>query len=495
MHGRPLVERVRAVIETALDAYGGHPDATNELIGLSARLGEPLRIAVAGRVKSGKSTLLNALVGEPLAATDTSECTRCVTWYRHGAVYRTLAHVHGGEPVQVPFLRAHGGVAPDLATLDPDDVERLIVEWPSPVLGAMTLIDTPGLGSLAPQLGARTEDFLTPDDSSSPADAVVYLARHLHAADVRFLEAFHDDDAGRPDPINAITVLARADEVGAGRIDGMQVAARVAERYRRDTQVRKLCQTVVPVAGLLALGASLLSEDDFVAFNRLASADDAAIDAVLVSTDRFGGRAVDVGVTLDVRRHLLEHYGIFGVRLARELVRAGSVHTARELAHALRRASGIDELREILATQFTARAGALKARAALAALDHMVRRSPPRDSGRLAAMLEAVEAGAHELAEHRVLLALRAGELELRVEEIDEIEQLFARSGTRPAARLDLDADADENVVTQEIAARVRRWYSRAEHPLSSPLTVDAARVLARSYEGMLLEVDRTRPH
>ncbi len=41
-----------------------------------------LRVAIAGRVKAGKSTLLNALVGERLAATDAGECTRIVTWYR-----------------------------------------------------------------------------------------------------------------------------------------------------------------------------------------------------------------------------------------------------------------------------------------------------------------------------------------------------------------------------------------------------------------------------
>ena len=37
-----------------------------------------------------------------------------------------------------------------------------------------------------------------------PADAVVYLMRHLHAGDVRFLESFHDRDVARATPVNTI---------------------------------------------------------------------------------------------------------------------------------------------------------------------------------------------------------------------------------------------------------------------------------------------------
>ena len=41
-----------------------------------------------GKVKAGKSTLLNALVGEQIAPTDAGECTRIVTWYRDAPVPR-----------------------------------------------------------------------------------------------------------------------------------------------------------------------------------------------------------------------------------------------------------------------------------------------------------------------------------------------------------------------------------------------------------------------
>ena len=43
------------------------------------RLSAPLQVAVAGRIKSGKSTLVNALIGRRVAPTDGGECTRLVT--------------------------------------------------------------------------------------------------------------------------------------------------------------------------------------------------------------------------------------------------------------------------------------------------------------------------------------------------------------------------------------------------------------------------------
>ena len=77
------------------------------------RLDEPLRVAIAGKVKAGKSTLLNALVGEELAPTDAGECTRIVTWYRDGITYRVTLEPGQGEPRQVPFTRDGGAIDVD----------------------------------------------------------------------------------------------------------------------------------------------------------------------------------------------------------------------------------------------------------------------------------------------------------------------------------------------------------------------------------------------
>ena len=67
-----------------------------------------------GRVKAGKSTLLNALVGEELAPTDAGECTKLVTWYIGGHATQVIAVHKDGRREQRPFSREGGALDVDL---------------------------------------------------------------------------------------------------------------------------------------------------------------------------------------------------------------------------------------------------------------------------------------------------------------------------------------------------------------------------------------------
>ena len=71
------------LIKSAFTVYADDPAAVRVIDDLDRRLKEPLRLALAGMVKAGKSTLLNAMLGEQIAPTDAGECTRVVTWYRY----------------------------------------------------------------------------------------------------------------------------------------------------------------------------------------------------------------------------------------------------------------------------------------------------------------------------------------------------------------------------------------------------------------------------
>src|ERR1700709_2919814 len=104
-------DRVRAILRGTIQAYRSdpayaqRPDVHNELMRIDGRLNQPIRIALAGTLKAGKSTLVNALVGEDMAPTDATEATRIVTWFRNGATPKVTANHRGGRRSNVPIAR------------------------------------------------------------------------------------------------------------------------------------------------------------------------------------------------------------------------------------------------------------------------------------------------------------------------------------------------------------------------------------------------------
>jgi Dynamin family len=485
-----LLDSVRRLLERAADAYARVPDAQQRLRAVLDRLDEPLRVAIAGKVKAGKSTLLNALVGEELAPTDAGECTRIVTWYRDGITYRATLEPTEGEPRQVPFSRDGGAIEVDLGGTDADHVGRLVIEWPSSSLRQMTLIDTPGIASLSTDVSARTTAFLTPgEDQVTPADAVLYLMRHLHSSDINFLEAFHDEEFSQATPVNAVAVLSRADEVGVGRIDSMASAQRIAARYRQDPKVRRLAQTVVPVAGLLAQSGATLREAEFKALDAIANAPRSDAEALFLSADRFAQAETPIPLTSLEREHLLDRFGLFGVRLAVALIRQGAASTATALSTELVRRSGLVELRDVLLSQFAHRRDVLKARSALLALEAVLLAFPVDGRDQLSAELERITSGAHAFAEIRLLNALRAGGVKVKQPEAAEMERILGADGGALHTRLGLTPEADISEVRRALGNAIGRWQRRAESPMSSREVADAARVVIRTCEGLLVSL------
>jgi hypothetical protein len=486
----PLGQSVRQVLEHAVTVYRDSPQAVHWLRGHLARFDEPLRVAIAGKVKAGKSTLLNALVGEQIAPTDAGECTRVVTWYQDGPAPRVLLFPRGGPPRPLTVARRQGALTIDLAGTPAEQVDRLVVDWPSQSLRATSLIDTPGIASMSTDTSARAGAFLVPDDDApTPTDAVLYLMRHLHLADVRFLEAFHDRGVSRPSPVNTVAVLSRADEIGVGRPDAMASARQIATRYRRDETLQGLCHTVVAVAGLLAETARTLRQTEFAAFGALAALPPAEAERLMLSADRFVGADTPV-LPAPERAALLERFGLFGVRVSTTLLRRGTADSGA-LAKELLRRSGFDELRQVLTTQFTERRDLLKSRSALLALELVLHREPIPAAQGLAREVERITAGAHEFAELRLLTALRTKVVKLPKDARSAAERLLGGDGGTPAARLGLDPAAQPDELREAALEALRGWQRRAESPLADRGQVDAARTLVRTCEGLLATIPR----
>jgi hypothetical protein len=487
-----LIDRTRATLAQAMTVYQG-TGYHDRLAAARDRLDAPLRVAVAGRVKAGKSTLLNALIGERLAPTDAGECTRVVTWYQDGAGYQVAATPKEGAPRQLRFTRDDGVIDIDLGELSSAEVAQLVVTWPAQALRSVTLIDTPGIGSLSEQSTRHTWDLLVPDDEETPADAVIYLLRHLHANDVEFLRAFHDTEVSRPSPVNAIGVLSRADEIGVGRLDSMASARRIAARLGTDPNVRRLVQSVVPVAGLLAETAVTLTETEVAQLRRIAGLPPRQAEELLLSVDRFTQARPELGLTSIERDALLARFGLFGVRLTSTLLRREVATTATELSRELTERSGLNHLRELIGSLFLERRDVLKSRSALLAIAEVTRACAQPGSDALAAEVEGIIASAHPFNELRVLSSLRAGWVTGKADVVADLEQLIGGAGNSAGQRLRLAPDATVTELTTAAEQALARWQRRAESPMTAYEMTIAARVAVRSCEGMLAELGRSR--
>jgi hypothetical protein len=477
-----LLEDAAALVRAAADLYDDDPAASEALSDLDRRLHEPLRLAVAGMVKAGKSTLLNAMIGERLAPTDAGECTRVVTWYRYSATPTITVHPLEGPPRRMAIRREDGRLVLDLGATAAEDVSWIDVGWPSTGLRSLILIDTPGIASLSQDVSARSTSFLVPDTEPSSADAIVYLMRHLHASDVKFLESFRDTAAGASQTVNAVAVLSRADEIGSGRIDSMLSAGKVARRYERDGELASLSLGVVPVAGLLAESARTLREDEFASFRELAQLERKSRERLMVSADRFVRPSDLTTLSEEVRRRLLARFGIFGVRLAAALIRGGASDSS-QLSEQLVQQSGLNDLQQFIRLQFRSRAGALKVRGVLDALQTLLAERPRAGTNAIQGGVERIYATAHSLRELSLLSRARGSELPLPATDAAAAERIIGGQGTSAAVRLGLPDTASTGELRDRAGELLSYWRALSQSPLAERATVEVARTVIRSLE------------
>lgn len=488
-----MKDRVRGIVDATArvyrsdPAYRQRPDIVGQLDRIGARLNEPIRIALAGTLKSGKSTLVNALVGECIAPTDATEATRIVTWFRHGPTPRATANHVGGRRSNVPIVRTAdgtGGLTFEFETLHPDDVADIDVEWPAEELTAATIIDTPGTSSLTPDVSARTLRLLVPPDGVPRVDAVVFLLRTLNAADIALLKQIGDLVGGSAGALGVIGVASRADEIGAGRIDAMLSANEVATRFTTELDRTGICQAVVPVSGLLALTARTLRQSEFAALQKLTGVEPAALNKAMLSADRFVRDDPTLPVDSATRAQLLDRFGMFGLRISLALLRAG-VDDADSLAADLLERSGLVALREVIDQHFAQRSDQLKSHTALVALRRFVQRHPTPATPRILADIDPLLADTHAFEELRLLSQLRSRPTTLTEDEMASLRRIIGGSGTAAASRLGLSAERPQDGPRAAFAA-AQRWRRRAEHPLNDPFTSRACRAAVRSAEALV---------
>ncbi|RSN59463.1 GTPase [Amycolatopsis sp. WAC 04182] len=472
------------------------------------RLGGPLQVAVAGRIKSGKSTLVNALIGRRVAPTDVGECTRLVTRFQYGTVDRVEIVFTDGRKQVLPF--SADGMIPAELGIDIDKVSHIEAYLTNAVLQGMTVIDTPGLGSLDAASVSRTEELLgaakhrKPEDGDEEdeegsdelddtsrnavagAEAVLYVVTQgVRADDQQALAAFTAATASREaGPVNAIAVLNKADTIAPESVEGSggdvwKAATLLSEKQAATLKPR--VADVLPVIGLIAESAESggFTSPDAEALRQLAEMDDDILETMLISADIFTSWECDVAA--GTRLRLLEKLDLFGVRYAVEAIRKDPEITAGSLRRKLLDASGLEAVRQRLSIVFAARADGIKAAAALASVTALAHASgDPAERQRVHDAIEVLLAKpeAHQLRLLEALTLVASGAVDMPEDLSEEVlrvgsnADIGAQLGKPGAPRAELAAHALE---------RAGWWRSFASFG-ATPAQSRVAHVVHRAY-------------
>ncbi|GIE30552.1 hypothetical protein Ait01nite_035970 [Actinoplanes italicus] len=466
----PTVAELRRLC-TATAARLTDPALRERVTAVHALLGRPLRVAVAGAVSGGKSTLVNALLGRSVAPADAGESTRLVTFYEYGADDGlVLAELDTGE-VHTTRLDPGGRFPADLG-VPVEWVTRVRVLLDRPGLRRLTVIDTPGVNTVTVANERAARRMLFGTDGDDHADALIYVLRYVQRFDADTLAEFRTLSAAcGMTAVNTLAVLSQIDRRG-DETDPWPSARRLAARAYDD--LRTSVFDVVPVIGLLAESAraGLLDAADLAVLRELAALDEFDLDDLLLDIDEFGS-APDFPGTVEVRSRLAGRLHTYGVRVATDALRNRPGLDRDGLNDVLRTASGFDRdgsgdgaaFGSVAAgiAHFARRADQLKALAAVHRLRD-VARTPVTGGDRhvLAQLGDAVDEGrpiTGALSGLRVLAAVEAagrGHLPLGEDMFTELLRL-ARTD-QPAARVGLPADATPEDVADAARAASIRW-------------------------------------
>ncbi|MBT8226350.1 MAG: dynamin family protein [Dactylosporangium sp.] len=365
-----------------LCAEVGHrlgPATKARVFDVHRRLGEPLRVAIAGRLKAGKSTLVNALIGRRVAPTEIGECTRIVTQFRYGTADRVDIVHRSGARTSLPL--DDNGMIPHRLGMPRSEVAYVDVTLTSDHLRDLTVVDTPGLSSANTAVSAQARQFLfteapidddLDDDSTgalSGAEAIIYVfTQSVRDDDIQALEAFRSISARlSSNPINSVGLFNKVDKLAPGGGDPWPVATPLANSQA--TVLRRVLSGVVPVVGLLAetTEAGRLTAADCEALRHLAALPDLDRTLLLASVDLFTTR--DCPVSVEARQRLLRLLDLYGISFAIAQLATRPNLATGELVRLLFQASGFPRLRQTLDHAFRWRTDAIKAGWALSALE------------------------------------------------------------------------------------------------------------------------------
>ena len=185
--------------------FAKYASGMDEIITYTA---EPLMLMVMGSFSTGKSSFINALVGEEIAAVEAKPTTAVVTKLCYGTQDKLFLHFRDGKvQLATPQEFSRMTAVNDEAQLNEihDKLDYVERQMPIGILKEVSIIDSPGLNDVVEKHSEATERFV------SKADTVLWMFSTVQLATREEMAAM-DKLTPRLKPIAVINKMDLIDE-------------------------------------------------------------------------------------------------------------------------------------------------------------------------------------------------------------------------------------------------------------------------------------------
>lgn len=499
-----------------------------ELEVMKKRLDEPLRVAVVGFVKAGKSTLMNAIMKEKILFTGAIETTSIPSWFKYAPNPSISVVFKDGHKENYAFeelkkwtVKAETDKNPRAA-----DVTYIELKYPNEVLKTMELIDTPGFGA-GSSASDRAMDFFGFDSNvqqseqdkessritaefAAQADAIIYgFAKSAQAGDQEILTAFQGDTvAPNTSPINALGVLTKADVMWDVLLnnDPMETAQGVIRNLIAQPVLKSLLYTIAPVCAKIVESISELGEKEWDILQRLSKLDEELLLNILFDRNAFieyqaGDFAAEMEKKFspeeyrnignpEERQHICaicEQYGIYVITKALN----DGVEPAQIIEHVYEK-SGIRYLSDLVYQHFGKRSFIIKVRYMFSYLNSLAGRTMLANPSNknlekiceyIKEQIDDIQTTEQVFRELKVMQAYYNGQLNFKDEqEVEQFLQITGENGGNCEAKLGVPEGTPIKELDRIAKERIHYWNQRANDIPITRYYEEAAQVFSRSY-------------